>query len=530
MNDPKVEVRHFQPAFRRARGLPAPLRYHRAVDRNGAFDRRPALAWLAALAAPGAATAVSSALDGRISVAGLAMVYMVAVAAAAAALPRGPAALSAVLSVTALNVGFVPPRGSLAVNGAEYWWILTALLGLSLGLSVLVASLRRKRAEAETGRARASELHHLSEAMAAADGTEAMARAAAQFMQVATGRPCAIYLRSPGGDGLSKFAADDAVEFDERAAAWAIANGRALGAGSLNWPELPVWCAPFARSGAAGAAQFQNAGHAAPTASEAEHWSALARQAGLALERERAAAAAARAEQSARAEAARNTLLASLSHDLRTPLAGIVGSASTLRTQGADLTEPQREKLLDNLEGEARDLALMADNILQIARLSQPQTELSTQWESIEDVLGAAVTRMRRRWPAVAIQLAVPHGLPPVRAEAGLLAQAIANLVDNAARHGGAAPRVVVQAGRSRDGVFVAVRDHGHGLPPGDPAELFQRWRRGQASRAGGSGLGLAICQLAAEAHGGAIAARRCEPGAEFRIDLPTPDRPGDAA
>ena len=224
---------------------------------------------------------------------------------------------------------------------------------------------------------------------------------------------------------------------------------------------------------------------------------------------------------SARAESARNTLLASLSHDLRTPLAGIVGSASALRSQGAQMTQVQRDKLLENLEGEAQDLTLMADNILQIARLSQPQAEVALQWESIEDVLGAAVARMRRRWPQASIQLKAPSGLPPVRAEAGLLAQAVANLVDNAARHGGEPPHVVVQAGRSRDGVFVAVRDFGAGLPQGDPSELFARWRRGEGRLAGGSGLGLAICQLAAEAHGGSVAARRCEPGSEFRIDLP---------
>ena len=495
------------------------------MDRTGTTDRRsPALAWLLSLAAPAAATAASYALDGAMSLAGLAMIYMAAVAAASAALPRGPAAFSALLSVTALNVGFVPPRGSLSVAEGEYWWILTALLGLSLGLGALFGSLRAKRAEAETGRARASQLHRLSEAMAVADGPDAMALAAARFLYVVTGRPCAIFLRAPGNVGLLRFAEPGDAQFDERTAAWAMDNGRPVGAGSLNWPELGVWSAPFARSGAAGAVQVLT-GAAGPTPAEAEHWSALARQAGMALERERAAAAAARAEQGARAEAARNTLLASLSHDLRTPLAGIVGSASALRAQAADLTEDQRATLLDNLEHEARDLALMADNILQIARLSQPHTELSTQWESIEDVLGAAVTRMRRRWPGASIQLKVERGLPLVKAEAGLLAQAVANLVDNAVRHGGEPPGVVVQAGRSGEGIFVAVRDHGRGLPPGNPAELFQRWRRGQASHAGGSGLGLAICQLAAEAHGGSVSAGACVPGAEFRIELPAPQR-----
>ena len=467
-------------------------------------------------------------LDGHMSVAGLSMVYMAAVVTSASTLPPGPAALSAVFSVVALNFFFVPPRGSLAVNGAEYWWILLALLALSLGLSALLGSLGARRAEAELGRARASELFGLSETMSVAGDLDAMARASAAFLSHATERPCAIFLR--GDDGaLLPFGHPESAEFDLRSAAWAVDNGKLLGAGSLDWPDLPLWCAPFAGKGSMGAAQFLMPPRERVDPERAEHWLALTRQAGLAIERERASAAAARAEQSAKAEAARNTLLASLSHDLRTPLAGIVGSASALRSQGDQLTAAQRETLLENLEGEARDLALMADNILQIARLSQPQAQVVLQWESIEDILGAAVARMRRRWPEASIKLKAPAGLPPVRAEAGLLAQAVANLVDNAARHGGAPPRVLVQAGRGRAGVFVAVRDFGAGLPAGDPSELFKRWRRGQGSQAGGSGLGLAICQLAAEAQGGSVTARRCDPGTEFRIDLPVSEPPREA-
>ena len=225
------------------------------MNSTKAASATPAIAWLAALAAPVVATLASYALDGVMSLAGLAMIYMVAVVAASAALPRGPAAFSALLSVTALNVGFVPPRGSLSVGEGEYWWILAALLGLSLGLGALLGSLRAKRAEAETGRSRASELHRLSEAMAGAGGVDEMARAAARFLREATGRPAAIYLRASQGAGLVGYADPEGTQFDERAAAWAIDNGRPVGPGSLNWPDLDVWCAPFARAGAAGAAQ-----------------------------------------------------------------------------------------------------------------------------------------------------------------------------------------------------------------------------------------------------------------------------------
>jgi two-component system, OmpR family, sensor histidine kinase KdpD len=207
-------------------------------------------------------------------------------------------------------------------------------------------------------------------------------------------------------------------------------------------------------------------------------------------------------------------------------LSGIIGSASALREQGEAMTPAQRDKLLANLENEARDMSLMADNVLQMARLSQPHRDLRLQWESLEEILGAALARMRRRWPEARIQLRVSPGLPPVQAEAGLLAQALANLVDNAVRHGGPGTAVTLQAGRSREGVFVAVRDDGPGLPPGDPAAFFERYRRGDShADSGAAGLGLAICRDIVEAHGGRIEARRCDPGAEFRIDLPVAER-----
>jgi two-component system sensor histidine kinase KdpD len=165
-----------------------------------------------------------------------------------------------------------------------------------------------------------------------------------------------------------------------------------------------------------------------------------------------------------------------------------------------------------------------------MARLSQPRWQPATQWESIEEMLGSAVERMRRRWQDAHIQWRVPAALPPVRVEAGLIAQVIANLMDNALRHGGPHSEVIIQAGRSRSGVFIAVRDHGPGLADHDPDRLFERFERGDDHPcAGGAGLGLAICKTIVLAHGGQIQARPCSPGTEFRIDLPVarPDQSG---
>lgn len=475
--------------------------------------------WLAAIATPGVATLVAHWADSRMSIAGLAMVYLLAVSAAAVVLSRGPAMLAAVLCVASLNFFFVHPRYTLRVDEAESWWMLAVLLALAIAMNGMVASLRVRRARAELANARSHRLYALSERLSAKQDAAALAQSAAGWLQDELGLACAVFLVDPDAGNLRCHARPGSPAFDAAPASWAIEHGRPLGRGCDDWPSLALWCAPFERQGSTGAVQILLGDGARPDAETRQHWLALARQVGLSIGRQQAAQAAQAADQSARAEAARNTLLASLSHDLRTPLAGILGNASALRSQGDQLSAHQRERLLDNLENDARDMALLSDNVLQVARLSQPHSQLTLQPESLEEVLGVAVARMRRRWPQARFELKVPRDLPPVAADAGLLAQAVANLLDNAVRHGGDTPRIIVQAGRSREGVFFAVRDHGGGLPPGDPERLFDRF--GQGKRGGSAGLGLALCRMVARAHGGEVEARRCDPGAEFRVDLP---------
>ena len=461
------------------------------------------------------------------SVAGLAMVYLVTVAAAAMLLNRAAGIAASLMGVSALNFFFVPPRYTFEVHGAEYWWTLAVLLGVSLGMNALVAGLRERQARAEQGEARAARLHALGQALAQCSDAGAMADEAARWLAGQLGFSCAVFVLAVDGETMACHPSVATADFHPASARWAIEHGRALGRGCPDWPDLPLWCAPFSQRNAAGAVQLLLGRVDRPAPDELDHWQALVRQVGLSVERERAAGAARAAQDSARSEAIRNTLLASLSHDLRTPLAAIVGTASALRSQGDSIGAGQRAHLLSNLENEARDMTLMADNILQMARLAQPRWLLATQWEAIEELLGSAVERMRRRWPGARIQWRVPGGLPPIRAEAGLIAQAVANLVDNALRHAGAQGEVVIQAGRSRDGVFIAVRDHGPGLRDEDAGRLFERFERGtEGARAGGAGLGLSICKTIVEAHGGRIQARRCDPGTEFRIDLPAATGP----
>jgi two-component system, OmpR family, sensor histidine kinase KdpD len=332
-------------------------------------------------------TGICALLDHHLSIAGLTLIYLLAVVVAAATLPRWAGVLVAVVCVSALNFFFVPPRYSFRVDGAEYLLVLAVLLAVSLGLNALISSLRSRGALAELRRLQAEQLHALSEHLAE-HADERTANKAAQWMAHTLGLPCAVFMvphASMRGTALLgkvdiQSCSDDPDRFHPRSATWAMTNRRPLGRGCPDWGDLPLWCAPFSRHNPSGAVQLLlPEGQPPPDYATQVHWQALVRQIGLCVDREHAADQARMALDSSRSVALRHALLSSLSHDLRTPLTGILGSASTLREQGDSLKPAQRHSLLLNLENLARDMTLMADNTLQWARFSEGATESASE-------------------------------------------------------------------------------------------------------------------------------------------------------
>jgi two-component system sensor histidine kinase KdpD len=260
----------------------------------------------------------------------------------------------------------------------------------------------------------------------------------------------------------------------------------------------------------------------------------LARQIAVAIGRVRLGARADAAARDATAESVRSALLASISHDFRTPLAVIVGAAGTLAAQRDRISEEQRTALLATIEHEAAQMSAVAENILQLARLSAGALALRRDWQSIEEIVGSVVGRHRRRGTERRITVHLAEGLPLVQADAVLLSQVLTNLIDNAIRHAPGDTPIEIDARTKQGAVEIAVKDRGPGLGEGNPARLFEKFTRGRAeTNTGGVGLGLAICKAAVEAHGGRITARnRPGGGAEFRFSVPAAavePRAGDA-
>lgn len=248
-----------------------------------------------------------------------------------------------------------------------------------------------------------------------------------------------------------------------------------------------------------------------------------------ALERARLAELARRAEVESRTERTRSALLRSVSHDLRTPLAVVLGAATHLADRGASLPEAQRTALAREIEREADRLNRLVGNLLSMTRLDAGAVRVAKEWQPLEEVVGAVAARADRLLPGRPLVVDVPSDLPLVPLDAVLVEQVLINLLENAATHTPAGSEVVVRArAAGPTAVVVEVLDRGSGLAPDEREAVFEPFRRGRDGEGRkGVGLGLAVCRGIVQAHGGTISAEsRPDGGAVFRFTLPIEGTP----
>ena len=231
---------------------------------------------------------------------------------------------------------------------------------------------------------------------------------------------------------------------------------------------------------------------------------------------DRARDAAVRAE----SEALRGTLLSSVSHDLRTPLAAITGAATTLRDQAVD--EVTRRELVEAICEEAERMERLVGNLLDMTRLASGAVSARREWIPVEELVGAALSRTEGRLVRHHVRTEIPGGSVLVSVDPILVEQLLVNLLENAARHTPPGTEVLVRAEGGPGGLVIEVADRGPGVAPGEEKEIFERFHRGGRVTGQGAGLGLAIARAIAEVHGGTLrAANRPEGGASFRFVLP---------
>ncbi len=473
-------------------------------------------------------TAVAFASYPRIAPANLVMVYLLGVTIAALRFGRGPAVLTAILNVAAFDFFFVPPRFNFAIADVQYLVTFAVMLIVALVIANLVASVRRQTRVAGARERRTALLYAMSRELAATRGISSMARVAVRH--VAEVFQCSAVVLLPDSEARLHYPVEGPLEksfrgADLAVAQWVADHGRLAGLGTDTLPAAPGLYVPLGDGARRlGVLAVLPGNPRRVLLPEQRHLlETFAGQIGLALERARLAEAAEAASLAAERESLRNTLLASISHDLRTPLAVIAGAGSALAEQAQALNPQTQRSLARTIETKAREMSELVSNVLDLMRFESGSVTLRRDWQTLDDLVGTALRSLEARLAHHPVAVRIPPDLPALYVDATLVVQVFSNLFDNVAKYTPAGTRVTVSAVSDGEFVRVCVDDDGPGLPPGDPQRLFDKFQRGsEEGSVTGVGLGLAICRAIVRAHGGEILAqRRPEGGARFELTLP---------
>jgi len=224
----------------------------------------------------------------------------------------------------------------------------------------------------------------------------------------------------------------------------------------------------------------------------------------------------------------RNTLLSAISHDLRTPLAAIVGASSSLVCDEHKLDDHARHELGLTIYDEAIRMAGLANNLLDMARLEAGAVVLNRQWQPLEEVVGGALAGLSSRMANHPVTVKLPHDLPLVEIDSLLIERVFVNLLENAVKYTPPGTPIEISAATGSNELVVTVSDQGGGIPAGEEKRIFEKFHRvSREGNQGGAGLGLTICRSIVEEHGGRIWADNLPAGgAAFHFTLPLTEPP----
>ncbi len=519
--DDRLDVLEISRGTREA-GAPLPAAVPSEAPSPKAAERRLRYAFtlVACVATTGAAALLYPAFD----LANIVMLFLLTVVLVGAQWGRGPAVLASVVNVAAFDFFFVPPRYTFAVSDVQYLLTFAVMLVVGLITGQLTAGVRFQARIASHREERARTLYEFARDLAGLLTAEQVIEVCESFMARAFQARVAVLvpdthgvLRAPGR-GAMKNPADIAT------AQWAYDRAQSAGAGTdtLSSNEhlfLPLK-APMGTRGVLAIRPERSRDLLIPE--QRRQYETFAALAAIALERVHYVDVARDALVKIESEQLRNSLLAALSHDLRTPLAALLGLAESLALTRPPLSESQA-RIADSMAAQARRLIALVNNLLDMARIQSGEVRLNRQWHVLEEIVGSARGGLAAALASHPVKVDLPAGLPLVEMDAALVERVLANLLENAAKFTPDGTPIEIAA-RAADGwLEVSVADQGPGIPPGREEAIFEKFARGSAESATpGVGLGLAICRAIVEAHGGTISADRARAhGARFTFRLP---------
>ncbi len=464
-----------------------------------------ALALLATVLASALAWAVSSVLP----LPNISLVFLAAVLLVAVRSSLGPALACAALSFLTYDFLFIPPTFSFSIQREEDVLTLLFFLLMAALTGNLAARQRRQLQALRDTQEETSELLDLSRKLTAATDRQAVVSAAAQHLNGWTDLKLCLLNR----DGQSgwKVETGGPLEFSEaeRAAAdWAWQHDQPAGAGTGTLPFGRWWWWPLSVDDGPLALLGVCAKEGQTLSGQRRRLlTALSQPLAQALARAQLADDLEAARLHGETEQLRSALLASVSHDLRTPLTSMRGSIDSLLALGEAIPLEDRRELLEGTRDEAERLDRYIQNLLDMTRLGHGALKLARDWVSPADIVGSSLNRLRAVLASLQVITEVPAELPLLYVHAALIEQALVNVLENAARFSPPRGRLELRAGATDSELFFSVSDEGPGIPEEDRAKIFDMfYTAARGDRGGqGTGLGLAICQGMVGAHGGRI-------------------------
>jgi two-component system sensor histidine kinase KdpD len=485
---------------------------------------QPRHRYLLALLAIAVATGISFALFPLIDLTNLVMVYLLAVVVVAARLGRGPSTVTTIGGVATFVYFFVPHYYSFVLEDIRYLPTFTILLLVGTLVASLTSRLRAEVLATEERERRTGALYELSRDLAAAEHREALVAVVRAHVARAFEGDSAL-LVADGDQWRLLDGPGETIRDAEAAEPLAVAMRERREVRTGSHVHLPLIVAQDVVGVLRLAITSPSRLH---TRGDQKLLAAFVQNIGLALHRLVVGELAQQAQHRSDQERLRNVMLSSVSHDLRTPLATITGSITTLLDSGDRLDQPTRRGLMESIRDDAAALAHQVRDMLDLTRLESGTLQARREWHPVDEVVGGAMTRVERMLGDRPVAVDVADDLPLVSIDAALVELLLVNLLENAVHHTPPGTAIAFAAQLVDDRLVLTVADSGPGVPAAERDRVFEKFWRGSSgttSRSSrGSGLGLAICRAIVDLHGGTITVRDRDdgPGACFVATLPT--------
>ncbi len=474
----------------------------------------------------GLCTLIGLGMQGRFDLANIVMIYLLGVTLIAFHFGQREAALASLLSVGLFDFCFVNPRWSFAVSDVQFLVTFGVMLLVSLLISSLTSRLKSQATSLSLRERRTAALYDLSKKMSRTRSRREIGEFAAMKIQEVFGGEVAVLVRSrKSGDlfGAPESKSGFEREPNERGVAkWVLEHSTRAGTETDTLPGSAGLYLPLvAETGCVGVLALRPVTGQLDDAGRMHLLETFANQLAVAIERTNMAKDSHDASLSVETERLRSTLLSSVSHDLRTPLAVIVGAAETLKeTMGPN---PVRDReLAISIHTEADHLNRLVRNLLDMTRLETQPVSMHRDWHSLEELIGSALSRTEVLIGERSVHLDFPADLPLVFVDGLLFEQVFVNLLENAAKYSSPPNQIWIQASTHAPLLRITFANDGPSLLAGEEERIFGKFQRLSANIGGGCGLGLAICRAIVESHGGIIyAENRLGSGVQFILELP---------